>query len=80
METGNPNSSLHSMNGQNRHELHRRPSKNNVKEQVRAYKRSNSANKPGLVSRMIDSAIGYELIGSVAAIAVLGSVFTVAIK
>ena len=80
MESGYQNASLHSMNGQNRHELHRRPSSNNVKEQVRAYKRSNSASRRGLVSKMIDSAIGYELIGSIAAIAVLGSVFAVAIK
>lgn len=78
MESGNPNASLHSMNSQNRHELHRSRPNSDVRQQVRDYNRANS--KPGLVSKVIDSAMGYELIGSVAAIAVVGSVFTVVIK
>jgi hypothetical protein len=72
------NSSLHSMNTQNRHDNRQVRVHSNVRQQVRDYNRANS--KPGLISRAIDSAVGYELIGSIAAIAVLGSVFTVVIK
>ena len=72
MEAINPSASLHSMNNQNRHELHRTRSNNNVRQQVRDYKNSNTASKSGLVSKMISS--------SFAAVSVVGSLFTVAIK
>ena len=78
MEDGIPNASLHSMNGQNRHNIRRVAVRNDVRQQVRDYKRSHK--QSGLVSRMVDAAIGYELIGSVAAIAVLGAVITVALR
>ena len=74
MEASNANASLHSMNTQNRHDLRRVRSNNDGKQQVREYNRANS--KPGMVSRAIDSTLGYELIGSIAAIAVVGSIFT----
>ena len=77
MEFG-PNASLHSMNSQNRHDDRRAPVSNNVRQQVRDYNRANS--KPGTVSRVIATVGAYELVGSIAAIAVLGSVFTVVIK
>ena len=78
MESGNPSAALHSMNSQNRHDLRRVRSSQDFKQQVREYNRANS--KPGLVSKAIDNAIGYELIGSIAAIAVVGSIFTLVIK
>lgn len=74
MEASNANASLHSMNSQNRHDNRRVLSNNNVRQQVQDYNRANS--KPGAVSKMIDNIVGYELIGSIAAIAVVGSVFT----
>ena len=80
MEPGTPSASLHSMNSQNRHELHRTQSNTNLRQLVRDYNRDNAASKSGIFSRFADSAIGYELIGSVAAIAVLGTVVTVAIR
>lgn len=80
MEPGIPNASLHEMNGQNRHELHRRAPGNSIRQQVRDYKRSERGSKRRTLSNMIDAAIGYELIGSVIAIAVVGTVFTVAIR
>ena len=42
--------------------------------EVRAYNQANR--KPGAVSKTIDNVVGYELIGSIAAIAVVGSVIT----
>ena len=79
MEPGIPSASLHSMNSQNRHELHRRVSGNSVRQQVRDYKRSDRASKRNSLSSMIDAAIGYELIGSIGAVAVLGTVFAIVI-
>jgi hypothetical protein len=73
MEASNPNASLHSMNSQNRHDLRQVRSNHSVRQQVRDHNRTNS--KPGAVSKMIDGIMGYELIGSVAAIVVVGSVF-----
>jgi hypothetical protein len=78
MEAFNPNASLHSMNSQNRHDLRRVRSSHDFKQQVTEYNRTNS--KPGIVSKAIDSAMSYELIGSIAAIAVVGSIFTLVIK
>ena len=66
------------MNRQNRHELHRTRPNTDVRQQVRDYNRANS--QPGFVSKVIDNAIGYELISSVAAIAVVGSIFAVVVK
>ena len=72
MEAFNPNASLHSMNSQNRHDLRRIRSNNDVRQQVRDYSKSNAASNSGLVSKMISS--------SFAAVSVVGSLFTVAIK
>ena len=69
MEAFSPSASLHSMNSQNRHELHRTRSNNDVRQQVRDYNQSNAAGKSGLVSKMISTSI-----------AAIGSLFTVAIK
>jgi hypothetical protein len=72
MEAFNPNASLHSMNSQNRYDVRRIRSNSDVRQQVRDYNKNNAASNSGLVSKMISS--------SFAAVAVVGSVFTVAIK
>ena len=78
MESGIPSAGLHEMNGQNRHNLRRVHSGTSVRQQVRDYKRANR--QPGMISKLIDSAMSYELIGSIAAIAVVSSVFAVVIR
>ena len=80
MESGIPNAGLHEMNGQNRHNIRRVHTGSSVHQQVRDYKRSHAGSKRGMVSKIVDSAMGYELIGSIAAIAVVSSVFAVIIK
>jgi hypothetical protein len=71
------NASLHSMNTQNRHDLRRVRSTHNFKQQVSEYNKANS--KPGIMSKAIDKAIGYDLIGSVVAVVVVSSIFTIVI-
>ena len=70
------NAALYEVNGLNPHNLRRVHTGTSVRQQVRDYKRSRSNKSPGFVSRAIDNARGYGIIGSVAAITVIGLVIT----
>lgn len=78
MEPGNPNGALHDLGMRAREaDLNRKIDRANIRKQVREIQKAQHSPLNLAISRMIDSALAYELIGSVASLAILSVVLTV---